>query len=155
MSNSEEGGAQGRRAYVSGTRKRRHPSSWSTQLYWVQRLHVAGQRVDITRQFLTPSLYCPQVSAPETEWVDACHYLALQSSGQPYTFTNGSAFPPNNPSSPYAISPMYCNVSVCERSMLWATAACIETCCPGCWWTSHQPPGALLLFTPCPLLECC
>ena len=73
---------------------------------------MAGQRVDITRQFLTPSLYCPQVSAPETEWVDACHYLALQSSGQPYTFTNGSAFPPNNPSSPFAISPMYCNVSV-------------------------------------------
>ena len=51
-----------------------------------------------------------QVSATYPEWVDACHYLGIQSSGQPYTLSNGSSYPTNSPGSMYGLSPGYCQV---------------------------------------------
>ena len=58
-------------------------------------------------------------SLPRTTWLSAyatgsysrmCHYQFIQSSNQPYTFSNGSSYPQNNDGQVYATNPNACMV---------------------------------------------
>ncbi|GAX75913.1 hypothetical protein CEUSTIGMA_g3356.t1 [Chlamydomonas eustigma] len=44
-------------------------------------------------------------------WAYACHYQGVQTSGASYMFSNGSSYPPNNPTSNYALNPTACRTA--------------------------------------------
>ena len=63
-------------------------------------------------------------SAPRTTWLSyttgsysrMCHYQFIQSSNQPYTFSNGSSYPQNNDGQIYATNPNACMVRIIYRT---------------------------------------